>query len=340
MPDFVPARRLSAAFHAEVLTPLLYGIRHAAALFGPGSDVLGYDDPTSTDHGWGPRMHVFVAGADVARAQVIIETGLPATFREWPVRFGSDRVPISHHVRVGTLESWLRHHLGLDPRIIMTAQDWLAIPQQILLEVSAGAVFADPAGELHDVQARLAWFPPDIHRYLLACQWTRIAEEEAFVGRTGQVGDELGARIVTARLVRELMRLAFLLGRRYWPYTKWFGTAFAALPIATRLGPPLRRALAADDAFMREDALVEAYGVVAAAHNAAGLTEHVDEAIRPYFDRPFLVLKADRFAGACRAAIADPALRALPSVGSVDQIVDSTDVLTSVERARRHAVTW
>ena len=68
---------------------------------------------------------------------------------------------------------------------------------------SLGAVYAlqmhvhlhaDPDAELGQVRALLAWFPPQVHRWLLACQWERIAQEEAFVGRAAQVGDDLKTR--------------------------------------------------------------------------------------------------------------------------------------------------
>ena len=250
MADFVPGQVLCAAFHAEVVAPLLDGMPHAAALWGTGSDVLGYDTVQSTDHGWGPHAQVFVAAADVAAARAAIAAGLPATFRGWPVRYGSDRVAVQHHVRVATLAEWLSGHLGVDPRAGMTTLDWLTIPQQMLLEV-AGPAFADPDGELRRVQGLLAAFPPQVRLWVLGCQWDRVGEEEAFAGRAAQVGDELGARIVAARLVRELMRVGFLLADAYWPYTKWFGTAFGRLPIAAELSPLFAEALTA-----HEDALV------------------------------------------------------------------------------------
>jgi uncharacterized protein DUF4037 len=251
------------------------------------------------------------------------------------VRYGWDDVPVQHHVRVATLAEWLTGHLGVDPRAGMTALDWLTIPQQSLLEVTSGPVFADPNGELGRVQALLAAFPLDVRRWLLGCQWHRIAEEEAFVGRAAQVGDELGARIVAARVVRELMRVGFILAGAYWPYTKWFGTAFARLPVAAALGPPLERTLAASSASEREAALVEAYAATARAHNASELTAPVDPTTRPFHTRPFQVLDAGRFGAVCLAAVTDPWLAGLPPVGSVDQVVDSTPVLSSIGTARR-----
>ena len=57
---------------------------------------------------------------------------------------------------------------------------------------------------------------------------------------------------------------------------------------------------------------------------------------RPYFDRPYPVIDAGRFAAALHAAVTDPAVAALPPVGGIDQYVDSSDVLTSA--ALRRAV--
>ena len=268
--------------------------------------MLGFDTEVSTDHGWGPRLNLFVPEPEVATVRRDVAADLPEHFRGWPVSFGWDGVPFQHHVRVSTLGDWLRGHLGRDPRSSFTTVDWLTVPQQTLLEVTRGRVYADPHGELSRVRELLAWFPPDVHLWLLACQWERISQEESFVGRAAQVGDELGSRLIAARIAQDLMRLGFLLAREYWPYTKWFGTAFGRLPIAAELSPLLQRAVAATDHPTREAALVDSYGILARAHNASGLTAAVDPSIRPFHERPFLVLGAGRFAEACRNALTDP----------------------------------
>ena len=74
---------------------------------------------------------------------------------------------------------------------------------------------------------------------------------------------------------------------------------------------------------------------MARGHNNAGITEWVDPTVRPFFGRGYLVLMSDRFVDACLERVADPWLRALPLVGSVDQLVDSTDVLSVAARATR-----
>ena len=87
---------------------------------------MGYDTERSTDHGWGPRLQVFVEADDVQSTRDAIESRLPDTFRGWPTRFGWDDVQVSHHVEVLPLSEWLRAHLGFDPRHGITLFDWLS----------------------------------------------------------------------------------------------------------------------------------------------------------------------------------------------------------------------
>ena len=252
MSAFVPALRLSAGFHRDVVGPLLDGEPHSAALLGWGSDILGYDTERSTDHGWGPRLLVFVADPDRAESvSGALDARLPSSYRGWPVRFGWDDIAARHWVTVVTLPDWLTGQLGVDASAGFAAPDWLVTPQQRLLGVVAGAVHTDGLGVLGPLRRRLAWFPDQVWRWMLACQWHRLAQEEAFVARTAEVGDGLGSAVTAARQVRELMRLALLLERRYAPYQKWLGTAFARMPhdddLPARLdsavrGRPRRRA--------------------------------------------------------------------------------------------------
>jgi hypothetical protein len=209
-----------------------------------------------------------------------------------------------------------------------------------LLGVARGAVFHDGLGELEPLRRSIEWYPHEVWLWLLACQWRRLDQEEPFVGRAAEVGDELGSRLLAARLIRDLMRLCFLLERRYAPYSKWLGSAFARLDAAREMTPALERVAAATDFATREEALVEAVERVAARHNALGVTEPVEPTVRLFYDRPFRVLGSRRFVDACLAEVSDSWLRSLPLVGSIDQLADSTDVLSHppVARRLRHAI--
>jgi hypothetical protein len=195
-------------------------------------------------------------------------------------------------------------------------------------------VFRDDTGQLGDIRRRLAWYPHEIRLWMIACQWQRISQEEAFVGRCAEAGDDLGSRVVAGRLVRDVMSMCFLQERRYAPYSKWFGTAFSRLDAASELGDPLRRALAAHDYPHREAALVAAYEALARRHNALGITAEVDPSARPYYGRPYRVLHSERFVSACLTRLAGTSWAQRRLTGGVDQFVDSTDVLSHGQASR------
>ena len=340
---FVPGIELSRRYWRDVVRPIVddvaAGAPRAAALVGNGSDVLGFDTERSTDHGWGPRVFVFFGDAfplddRVREFTAAIDARLPGSFAGCPTRFAArDGAPVRHQVRLTTVARWFGSATSFDPRGEITAMDWLGAPTQLLREATAGAVFEDQSGELTRAREALRWYPDDVWLYLLACQWRRIDQEEPFVGRTGEVGDELGSAVLAARLVRDLMRLCFLIEREYAPYAKWLGTAFARLSCGPALVPMLRAALAADDWHAREDALVPAYEHVAQMFNALGIVEPQEPVVRGFYNRPFRVLGSGRFAEACMARTP---LAALGWTGGIDQFVDSTDVLSDAGRAHAY----
>src|SRR5260221_14746000 len=61
--------------------------------------------------------------------------------------------------------------------------------------------------------------------------------------------------------------------------------------------------------------------------NVLGLTEPVDVSVRPYYDRPYRVIDAGRFAASLRESVSAAEIRRLRPTGAVDQFVDSTDAL-------------
>jgi hypothetical protein len=188
-------------------------------------------------------------------------------------------------------------------------------------------------GGLVAAREALAWYPPDVWRYVLACQWARLAEEEAFAGRAAEAGDELGPAIIVARQARHLIRLWLLMARRYPPYSKWLGCALTAAGQAS-IAPLLRGALTAAGWPDRERMLTGAYQAAARQHNKLGLTPPLDTGVGPYYTRPFLVLGAERFSDALLAQITDPAVAALPPCGTVDQFVDGVGTLGDLARLR------
>ena len=335
-PTFVPGIELARRYYIEVVAPILGpalgDTPHSAALIGYGSEVQGFDTVRSTDHAWGPRALVFlddeVLGKRGDELVALLDRELPAEFLGYPVRFAyPPDTPPRHWVHVVGIRDYFARYIGADPARLLSTREWLLTPTQVLREVTGGAVFHDGLGLLGVYRGNLAWYPDDVWRYVLACQWMRISQEEPFVGRCGEVDDDLGSAVVAARQVRDLMKLCLLMHRVYPPYSKWLGTAFAKLPCAATLTPHLSAALASRSWQEREQHLTPAYEFAASLHNGLGLTEPVDGAVRHFHDRPFLVLDSFRFTDALVASITDPAIGQLPPVGAIDQYVDSTDLM-------------
>jgi hypothetical protein len=86
----------------------------------------------------------------------------------------------------------------------------------------------------------------------------------------------------------------------------------------------------------RQQPLVHAYEIVAVMHNELGITEPLSTQASQFHSRPFLIIEAGRFADALRDQIQDERVRNLPeAVGSIDQFVGSTDVLSNTTVRRR-----
>lgn len=341
----MPGLQLCRIFYTEAVRPLLDefypGLEHAAARVGPGSEVLGFDTPRSVDHDWGPRLELFLRPEDLVRhgaeLSALLTARLPKQVRGWPTNFepADARVRVmtatdglvAHRVHLTDVASWSVERLGFDARRDPETVDWLATPTQRLAETVGGAVFHDGIGELTALRERLRWYPDDVWRQVLAAQWVRISQEQAFVGRAAETGDDLGSRIVAARLARDVMRLTLLLARRFPPYSKWLGKAVTALPEAAGIVAALQAALAADDAEQRQAALCDAYEMAGVWQNRLGIADPVEATRRSYFDRPFPVIDAGRFAAALNAES--------PGIGAVDQFGDSTDLLENPGLTRR-----
>jgi hypothetical protein len=326
---------LARRYYDEVVGPIVLGrwpgLPHAAGRLGSGSDVLGLDDATSRDHDWGLRLTLLVDEPMVDEADALLDVALPDTFAGHPTRFPTTWNPHGpHQVEVASPSGFTTSRLGLDATRPLAVDDWLALTGQAVLEVTAGPVFVDTDGRVTAARDRLAWYPDDLWRHAVAVDWARIGQELPFVGRTAERGDDLGSRVVAARLVRVAMHLGFLLERRWPPYAKWFGTTFATLPRAAAAAPDLAAALAADDWRAREEALCRGLTSLHDLQGEVGLPTVADVVV-PFFDRPFRGLGPA--ADAVTDAIQDPVVRALPpGVGTVEQWVDDVDVLTDPGR--------
>lgn len=353
MPSFIPGRELSRRFFEQAVKPIIEAtvpdLRYAAALIGSGSEVLGFDDEMSSDHHWGPRVMIFLKLEDQSRGAAMsaaLREQLPPSFLGYPTNFTepdpndnnvqqlveTDQGPINHRVEIYTIKDYVESYLGFDIETDIEPADWLTFPEQKLRTLTSKNVFHDEIG-LRATLDRFAYYPHDVWLYLLASGWNRIGQEEHLMGRAGMTGDEIGSALIGARLVRDIMRLCFLMERTYAPYPKWFGTAFRRLKCSGAIEPHLVAALHANTWTEREAHLVPAYEFIAGMHNDLGVTEPLASKSDNFFGRPFRVIElTGGFSKAIVAAISDPGVKRTASrglVGSVDQFSDSTDLLSN-----------
>ena len=356
MSDFIGGLTLSELFYLEAARPILEAhfpkVPHSAALIGWGSEVLGYDDVHSTDHLWGPRFFLFLSEQDSARYQKAISAALsenlPYKFHGYSTNFGLpdeghvrlpqeiETGPVNHLIHFETIESFFGWYLGCDPNREITKAEWLTFSEHKLLAVTRGKVFHDDLG-LERVRQKLSYYPKHVWLYQLSCQWKKIAEDEEFVGRCGDIGDELGSMIIAARQIKNLMKLCFLMERKYAPYSKWFGRAFSELKCAQELNPVFNEALLASSWQEREKHLSQAYEIVARLHNELHITQPLDPTVSNYGGRPYLVINGFRFGLSIWRTLAQEAsLETIGeedkgikfAVGSVNQLVESTNELS------------
>jgi len=344
--EFIKGLELCEGFFFDIAKPILDwhlpDLIYTAGLIGYGSDVLGYDDEVSTDHMWGPRFYLFIKEEDLPRKPYIMNvfgSELPYTYKGYSVNFSEPdpndngvrhpeiktEGPVSPLIFIQTFEDFLSGYLGTAGLDNLSDADWLSFSEHRLLALTSGRIFTDGL-DLRRSLDKLHFYPEDVRLYLIASNWSLIAEEQAFVRRCFDVGDDLGSSLVCGRIADRLMRLAFLYCGKYAPYSKWFGTAFARLPINDKIKSAIREAVAAADITQREDNIVMAQKLMADLHNAFGLTDYVDVHIETYFERKIKVIYADKIADAVLKRISDAPCGHYPLIGSLSGAANFTNI--------------
>lgn len=344
MSKFIKGRDLCRSFFNEIAKPILDqhfpDLRYTAGLLGYGSDVLGYDDAVSTDHMWGPRFYLFLSESDFSLKEQILEVfshTLPYTYEGYSVHFSlpdpnDNGVQHAEFITEGlvnpliffnTPNGFLRNYLGTSDFDVLTPTDWLSFSEHRLLALTRAELYRDDLNLAEQLQ-KISAYPEKVWLYLIASNWSLLAEEQAFVKRCADVGDEMGSILVCGRIAERLMRLCFLYCRQYAPYSKWFGTAFSRLPVDDKIKNTIRAALTAPDIITREQNLVRAQKLVADLHDSLRITEPVNAEIQSYFGRDILVIYADRIAEAVSEKLTGTELAALPLIGTLSEVANFT----------------
>ena len=353
MGNFVKGLELCEQFFLDIAKPVLErsfpDLEYSAGLIGYGSDVLGFDDEVSTDHMWGPRFYLFLSESGIVLKDRILgafSENFPYAYKGYSVNFskadeGGVRCPefiaegkVSPLVHIHTIPEYLDDYLGTHRLESLSASDWVSFSEHRLLALTSGKLFVVRLN-LADSLNRIRYYPEDVRLYLIASNWSLIAEEQAFVRRCHDVGDGIGSALACGRIADRLMRIAFLYCGRYAPYSKWFGKGFGLLPIDEAIKAAILRAVTAADILDREDNIVFAQKAMADLHNRLGISSPVDVRVENYHNRAIKVIFADRIAEATAKRLAGTPLQDYPSIGTLSQVANFVTVTEPVRYRER-----
>jgi len=205
----------------------------AAGLFGSGSECFSYDDEISRDHDFEPGFCIFLPGEDeVDRRSAFL---LERAYAKLPKEFRGFRrqtlLPVGG-ARHGVLRTgeFFQAMVGA-PDGLLTAAQWLTIPEEALAEAVNGELYFDNLGEVTLIRASLAEYPADIRLKRLAGQLLLMGQAGQYnYGRCLRHGETAAAQLAAHEFVKSALSAIFLLNRRYQPYYKWSFRALRALP--------------------------------------------------------------------------------------------------------------
>jgi len=342
-PPFLPGIDLNRKYFQQVVKPLIDkhfpNLSYSAGIVGEGSDVMRFDTPTSMDHNWGPHVRIFLTEKDFRKKNKIdkmLRQELPYEFMGFSTNFTKpnensylvqqmkpiNKGPVNHFIQFYTIKNFFKHYLGTDPYKEITYKDWLVFPQQALIEVSDGEIFFDGLEQLNKIREKFRYYPDEVWKYLYLIQWDKIANEESFMGRSGEVGDELGSNIIATNIVTNIMKLCFLIEKKYMPYIKWFGTSFSRLNCAAELTHILINIVQGKTWIEREEYLGQAYEIIARMHNDLKITSPIKMDASDFNGRPYKVIHAHDVYDKIEKSITDPFFKKMKyKIGSVDQFI-------------------
>jgi hypothetical protein len=346
---FIKGLDLSQMFFEEVVKKIIMNdfpnLKFDAALIGPGSEILGFDDIVSTDHHWGPRVQIFLSDDDYPKYKgelnLILREKLPYTFQGYSVNWNEpdpndsnnqflkeiNSGLVNHRIEINSVNNYLYDNLAIS-NLDLTDIDWLLIPEQKLVEFTSGKIFYSGLRDLADARSKLNYYPFNVWIFKLISEWDHIAEEMAFIGRTGSIGDDLGSRIEASRMVRHIIRLALVLNRIYIPYPKWLTTKFNCLEFNHNLSKLLLKILNTNNWREREDLLCQAYLILLDKQNSLNVTPILHLTPQRFFSRDIRVIEVKKITKELKKILKPPLSEIKYPIGSIDNFIDDTHILS------------
>ena len=200
----------------------------AIGLCGSGSECFGYDDDISRDHDFDPGFCIFgpdsVDRSDVFRLERAYAS-LPREFR------GLTRHADTEGGRRGVImqSDFFASRTG-HPDGVMTAREWLRLPESYLAEATNGAIFRDDAGTFTAHREYLMQMPLDVRRKKLAGHLLLMSQSGHYnYARCFARGERAAAQLACIDFARHAMAASFNIDGKPMPFYKWAFRAFSEL---------------------------------------------------------------------------------------------------------------
>lgn len=218
-----------------------YADRVAAGLVGHGSECLGFDDMWSKDHDFGPGFCLWLTEKDYEKVGQKMQEAyeaLPKAFMGYPARNTSKRG--GGRVGVLSIPEFYEEFTGNGA--------WSEMEDEKLAMAVNGEMFDDSLGEFSAIREQLQNGMP------FAVWKRRLANAVALTAQAGQYNygrckkrnDIVAANLALDEFVREGMRTAYLLNRRYMPYYKWAWRGLENLERLSELKPLFEQVLSSE----------------------------------------------------------------------------------------------
>lgn len=246
LPVYNNMLELCEAYYEEYGRPMIrekfpeYADRIAAGLCGEGSECYGFEDEISMDHDCGPGFAMWMSD------EVYNEIGedLNEEYNKLPRIFaGRIRSTTGYgRERCGacTIKGFYRRIL-LTQAQIKDRNFWENVDEAGLAAAVNGRVFEDKMGEFTSIRNQLlAYYPYEVWIERLYTTLIKCAQTGQYnYGRMMAREDYVSAQIALSDYMKEMMKLIFLLNRRYAPYYKWLHRGTKDLLVLPEIGDML-----------------------------------------------------------------------------------------------------
>lgn len=222
----------------------------AAGLVGHGSECFGYDDSVSADHDFLPGFCIWLNDKDYDRYGETLQEvyddfidGIVDNTEQFRKSKGAGKR--RGVFSIGDFYEDLIGYRGVPDNNFI----YMAIPQYALAEATNGWVFEDRSGEFSAIRNELMkGYPEDVRKAKLASSLIQMAQSGQYnFSRCINHGENAAAAMALSNFVRESIKAAFLLERRYAPYYKWAFRKLKEIPGMNMLCASLEYILLGDN---------------------------------------------------------------------------------------------